>query len=127
MWEKLKITHDGTNEVKKTRTDNFEKFNNFKMQDDEKIEEMFDRFGKITHELYLMGVVYDHEKIVRKVLKNLTAPWKIKETKIEELGKTATITTDELRGKLIAYEKTYLRKEVEEIKKRKEKGIALKM
>lgn len=43
-----------------------------------------------------MGVVYDHEKIARKVLKNLTALWKIKATTIEESGRTATMTIDEL-------------------------------
>lgn len=66
---------------------------------------MFDRSGKIAH-------VYEHEKIVCKVLKNLIAPWKIKATVIEEYGKIATMATDELRGKLIAYEKTYLKKEI---------------
>lgn len=56
MWEKLKITHEGTNEVKKTRTDNLEEeFDNFKMLEDENIEEMFDGLGRITHELDLMG------------------------------------------------------------------------
>lgn len=59
------------------------------------IEEMFDRLGRITHELDLMGVVYEHEKIVHKVLKNLTTPWKIKATIIEESGKTTTMTTDD--------------------------------
>lgn len=116
MWEKLQITHEGTNEVRKTRTDNLEEeFDNFKMRDDETIEEMFDKLGEIAHELDLMGVLYDHEKIVRKVLKNLIGPWKIKATTIEESRKTTTMTTNEQQGKLIAYKKTYLRRETEEL------------
>lgn len=51
IWKKLRITHEGTNEVKKTKTNNLdEEFDNFKMQEDETIEKMFDRLGKITHE-----------------------------------------------------------------------------
>lgn len=75
MWGKLKITHEGTNEVKKTRTDSLEEeFYNFKMLDDETMEEMFNRLAIITHELHLMGVVYSHEKNVCKVLKNFSGP-----------------------------------------------------
>lgn len=103
--------YEGTNEVRKTRTDNLEEeFDNFKMRDDETIGEMFDRLRKITQELDLMGVVYNHEKIVRKVLKNLTGPWKIKATTIEESSKITNMTTNELRGKLIANKSTYLRR-----------------
>lgn len=84
------------------------------MMEDETIEEMFEQLGRITHELDLMGVIYEHEKIVCKVLKNLVAPWKIKATTIEESRKIVTMTTNELKGKLIAYEKTYLKMKVEE-------------
>lgn len=57
-----------------------------------------------------MGVVYEHEKIVHNVLKNLTPPRKINATKIEKYEKTTIMIIDELRGKLISYEKTYLKK-----------------
>lgn len=84
----MKITHEGTNKVCKTITDNLEeKFDNFKMKDDEPIEDMFDRLGKITHKIDLMGVVYNHEKIVCKVLKNLTRPWKIKAQQSKSLAR----------------------------------------
>lgn len=128
MWEKLNITHEGTNKVCKTRTDNLkEDFDNFKMKDDEITEEMFDELGKITLELDLMRVVNDHEKIICKVLKNLTGQWKIKAIAIEESGKTVSMTNDEERGQLMAYESTTLRKETKEINLRKEKGVALRI
>ncbi|MED6154437.1 hypothetical protein PIB30_112514, partial [Stylosanthes scabra] len=62
--------------------------------------------------------------IVDKVLWSLTPKWDGKITSIEEGRNFNTLTYDQLRGNLLAYEVKYLNHQGEEEKKKK--GLALK-
>ncbi|MED6191383.1 hypothetical protein PIB30_115892, partial [Stylosanthes scabra] len=73
----------------------------------------------------MLGKTFTEEEIVDKVLWSLTPKWDSKITVIEEGINFNTLTYDQLRGNLIAYEIKYLNNnQVEEEKKKK--GLALK-
>ena len=85
MWEKLKITYEGTDKVKETRIDILvAQYERFQMQTGESITQMFSRFTDITNGLAGLGKVYDVPDMVRKVLRSLPSSWTPKVTAIEE-------------------------------------------
>ncbi|MQM09908.1 hypothetical protein Taro_042791 [Colocasia esculenta] len=52
MWEKLRITYEGTNKVKETRIDILvAQYERFQMQQGESISQMYSRFRDITNGL----------------------------------------------------------------------------
>ncbi|XP_016206051.1 uncharacterized protein LOC107646378 [Arachis ipaensis] len=73
IWNKLKITHEGTKQVRETRTDMLMKeYEMFNMKEDESIDQMFKRFSIIINNLDAMGKSYSKETLVRKILRSLT-------------------------------------------------------
>ncbi|XP_022728776.1 uncharacterized protein LOC111284351 [Durio zibethinus] len=123
IWDKLAITHEGTNQVKETKigmlTHDYELF---KMKPDETISEMSNRFTDIINGLKALEKTYSNMEIVKKILNSLPKSWKAKMTAIEEFKDPHTLFLDELTGSLITYEMK-IRRGQEPIKKG---GIALK-
>ncbi|MED6215520.1 hypothetical protein PIB30_114435 [Stylosanthes scabra] len=72
----------------------------------------------------MLGKEFSEEEIVDKVLWSFTPKWDRKITAIEEGRNFNTLTYDQLRGNLLAYEVKYLNHQGEE--KEKKKGLALK-
>ncbi|MED6116335.1 hypothetical protein PIB30_099346, partial [Stylosanthes scabra] len=71
----------------------------------------------------MLGKTFTKEEIVDKVLWSLTPKWDSKITAIEEGRNFNTLTYDQLRSNLIAYEVKYLNNnQVEEEKKKKEES-----
>ena len=72
IWDKLIVTHEGTEQVKESRVSllvhNYELF---KMKPDETIPQMFTRFTDIINGLTSLGKIYTNAEIVRKVLRSL--------------------------------------------------------
>ena len=99
------------------------KYELFHMKEDEKIDEMFERLLIIVNNLDVLGKTLTDEELVRKVLRSPTRPWLSKILAIQEGRDISTLTYDELRGNLIAYETTHLRNEVGD---KKQKSLALK-
>ena len=93
------------------------------MKEDEKIDEMFERLSVIVNNLDVLGKTLTDEELVRKVLRSLTRPWLSNFLAIQEGRDISTLTYDELRRNLIAYETTHLRNEA---KDKKKKSLALK-
>ena len=60
----------------------------------------------------VLGKILTDEELVRNVLRSLTKPLLPKISAIQEGRDISTLTYDELKGNLIAYETTYLRNEV---------------
>ncbi|XP_075078359.1 uncharacterized protein LOC142164315 [Nicotiana tabacum] len=106
MWDKLEVTYEGTS----------------KMKERESIEEMFARFIKIISDLTAFGKPYSSGNQVRKILRSLPTTWQIKVVTLEsqDLNK---LLFDELRGELIAFKKTHLKKTNQ---KEKKKTVAFK-
>ncbi|XP_072077812.1 uncharacterized protein [Arachis hypogaea] len=123
IWDKLRLTHEGTKQVKETRIDMLMKeYEMFSMKKDESINQMFERFSIIINNLDAMGRNYSKETLVRKILRSLTKKWEVKSTTISERNDLIKITYDELRGKLLAYETTHM----SQYKDDKKKSIVLK-
>ena len=56
----------------------------FTMEEDEEIDDMFERLSTIVSNLEILRISYLDEKLVRKVLRNLTKPWVSKGSAIQE-------------------------------------------
>ncbi|XP_075076346.1 uncharacterized protein LOC142163001 [Nicotiana tabacum] len=94
MWDKLEVTYEGTNKVKETHINMLvHDYELFQMKEGESIEEMFVRFRKIISDLKAFGKPYTSGD--------------------QDLNK---LSYDELRGELIAFEKTHLKKTNQEEK-----------
>ncbi|XP_057755342.1 uncharacterized protein LOC130974481 [Arachis stenosperma] len=91
------------------------------MKKGETIDEMFERFNVIITGLDAMGITYFESVLMRRILRCLTKEWKTKAIVIAESGGIDTMTYDYLRGNLLAFKNTYLKKDT-----KKKKGIALK-
>ncbi|VFQ96690.1 unnamed protein product, partial [Cuscuta campestris] len=56
MWEKLEVTYEGTAQVREAKIDHLtHEYELFSMKENEKIEEMFERFSNIINPLNLLG------------------------------------------------------------------------
>ncbi|XP_070023299.1 uncharacterized protein [Nicotiana sylvestris] len=94
MWDKLEVTYEGTNKVKETHINILvHDYEHFSMKEGESIEEMFARFRKIISDIKTKVITLESQ----------------------DLNK---LSYDELRGELIAFEKTHLKKTNQEEKKK---------
>lgn len=74
MWDKLRVTNEGTRELRKSRIDALLKeYENFQMRETEKIDEMFERFGRIINDLDSLGERLQQEKLERRVMRRLSS------------------------------------------------------
>ncbi|XP_075096218.1 uncharacterized protein LOC107782049 [Nicotiana tabacum] len=78
---------------------------------------MFSKFSKIIIDLKAFGEPYTSGNQVRKILRSLPTTWQTKVVTLEsqDLNK---LSYDELRGELIAFERTHLKKTNQEEKKK---------
>ncbi|XP_070022726.1 uncharacterized protein [Nicotiana sylvestris] len=118
MWDKLEVTYEGTSKIKETHINMLvHDYELFQMKEEESIEEMFARFSKIISDLKAFGKPYSSGDQVRKIIRSLPTTWKTKVVTLEsqDLNK---LSYDELRGELIYFEKTHLKKKNQEEKKK---------
>ncbi|MQL68204.1 hypothetical protein Taro_000483 [Colocasia esculenta] len=105
MWEKLRITYEGTDKVKETRIDILvAQDERFQMQSGETITQMYSRFTNITNGLAGHGKNYEMGDMVRKILRSLPASWTPKVTAIEEANDLKRMSLEKLVGSLMAHE-----------------------
>ncbi|MQM19803.1 hypothetical protein Taro_052815, partial [Colocasia esculenta] len=105
MWEKLRITYEGTDKVKKTRIDILvTQYERFQMQSGESITQMYSRFTDITKRLAGLGKIYQMGDMVRKILRSLLASWTPKVTAIEDANDLKIMSLEKLIGSLMAHE-----------------------
>lgn len=127
IWDILCATYEGSIDVKKNKIDLLVKrYELFKMDKEESINKMFQRFNLIVNELTCLGKVYSVEDQVRKILRSLPVTWVPKITAIEEAKDLGSLALHELIGSLTTYEdklKSY--EEEKEVPKREDKNLAL--
>src|SRR5574338_697182 len=105
IWQTLKTTHEGTSKVKQSKISMLKnQFQNFKMKQDESINDMYSRFQDIYHSLLALGEKFTDFDIVSKILNSLTDEWERKVLAIEESNDISTIKLEELIGNLMSYE-----------------------
>ncbi|MQM23012.1 hypothetical protein Taro_056073 [Colocasia esculenta] len=105
MWQKLRITYEGTDKVKETRIDILvTQYERFQMQPGESITQMFSRFIDITNGLAGLGKINEMGDMVRKILRSLPSSWTPKVTAIEEANDLKKMLLEKLIGSLMAHE-----------------------
>ncbi|VFQ79600.1 unnamed protein product [Cuscuta campestris] len=98
MWDKLEITYEGTNQVREAKIDFLtHEYELFRMKENEKIDEMFERFSKIINDLHALKKTYTDKELVRKILRSLTPEWRSKADAIQESIGITNVTIDGLR------------------------------
>ena len=72
MWEVLEVTHEGIEDVKRSRKHSLiQEYELFRMQPEESIADVQKRFTHIVNHLTGLGKVFDKEELNIKVLKCL--------------------------------------------------------
>ena len=102
-----------------------QKYELFKMGQDEDISKMFTRFNDIIVQLKGLGKVISTHELNRKFLQALPKEWRPKVTAIEEAKDLKKLTLEELIGSLITHEQTLLHDKEEKNESRKKKDLAL--
>ncbi|XP_068465105.1 uncharacterized protein [Phaseolus vulgaris] len=127
MWEVLEVTHEGTDDVKRSRKHSLiQEYELFRMQSEESIADVQKQFTHIVNHLTGLGKVFDKEEFNIKVLKCLDRSWQPKVTTISESRDLSKMSTAALFGKLIEHELELKRLKEQETVEKRAKGIALK-
>jgi gag-polypeptide of LTR copia-type/Zinc knuckle len=125
IWNLLEVTHEGTNEVKRSKIDLlFRQYELFQMEPNESITQMITRFTNIVNELDSLGKSMDNEEQVRKILRVLPTSWMPKVTALKETKDFTKFTLEELIGSLMTHE---IEVKSHEQNPRREKGLALQV
>ena len=105
MWDILKVTHEGTNDVKRARKHALiQEYELFRMQKGETICDMQKRFSHIMNHLISLGKTFDKEELNIKILKCLDRTWQPKVTAISESKDLTSMIVASLFGKLREHE-----------------------
>ena len=119
IWNRLEVTHEGTNQVKKSKINMLvHKYKLFKMEHDESITVMFTRFMDIINGLKSLGKSYSNSDLVRKILKSLPRIWEAKVTAIQEAKDLNVLLLEELLGSLMMHELSMKQHQEEDVKKK---------
>ena len=103
-----------------------QKYEPFKIEPIETITSMYTRFNDIVNNLKNLGKVYTDDDLCRKILRSLLHTQDSKVTAIQKARDLSILKVKELVVSLMTYELGLNEYEKEELKKKKEKGIALK-
>ena len=128
IWILLQVTHEGTNQVKESKIGALtQKYELFKMLEDEDISKMFTRFNDIIVQLQGLGKPIPSSELNRKFLQALPWEWRPKVTAIEEAKDLKTLPLEELLGSLITHEQTLLNDKEDKGTSKKKKDLALRI
>jgi len=127
MWGTLKVTHEGTNDVKRARKHTLiQEYDIFRMLKGESITDVQKQFTHIVNHLMSLGKVFDKEELNIKILKCLDRSWQLIVTVISKSRDLTSLTTASLFGKLREHELEMNRLNIQESKDKYVRNIALK-
>ena len=105
IWGRLKVTLEGTNQVKKIKINILiHKYELFKMEPTKSIISMYTRFTDIVNNLKNLGKVYIDADLCRNILRSLPQIWDSKVIAIQEASDLSILKVEELVGSLMTYE-----------------------
>ncbi|KAK2422340.1 gag-protease polyprotein [Trifolium repens] len=105
MWDTLVTHFEGTNDVKISKINTLtQEFELFHMLYGESIEDMQQRFIKITNKLHGLGKPIINQDATNKILRCLSRSWQTKVTAIKEANDLTTLSLTTLFGKLTEHE-----------------------
>jgi gag-polypeptide of LTR copia-type/Zinc knuckle len=123
IWNLLEVTHEGTNEVKRSKIDLLTRqYELFEMLPDESVNVMITRFTNIVNELDSLGRSIENEEQVRKILRILPKSWMPLVTALKESKDFTKFSLEELIGSLMTHE---IEVQSHERHPRRDKGLAL--
>ncbi|XP_057990597.1 uncharacterized protein LOC131172979 [Hevea brasiliensis] len=127
VWDKLKVTYEGTNQVKESKANRLvREYELFEMKPGETISEMSIRFTDLVNVLKALEKEFTEEELVNKVLRSLPKSWETKVTVIFDTKDFSKFTYDELIGSLITHEMLYDKSKSNVDDENKRRGIPLK-
>jgi len=127
MWDILQVTHEGTTDVKRSRINTLShKYELFRMNQNETIQDMQKIFTHIVNHLASLGKIFPNEDLINKVLRCLIRQWQPKVTTIAESRDLTIMFLATLFGKLQEHEMELIRLHQNEENDKKNKGIALR-
>ena len=127
MWDTLEVTHEGTEEVKRSRMNTLsQEYEMFRMKPGESILELQKRFTHLINHLISLGKDFSNSDLNLKVLRSLTRVWQPKVTAISEKKSLSKMTLAALFGKLQEHELELSRLEESEEVDKKKRTISLK-
>ena len=127
MWDTLRLTHEGTTDVKRSRINALtHEYELFRMNANENIQSMQKRFTHIVNHLASLEKIFHNEDFINKVLRCLSRQWQPKVTAIAESRDLTNTSLVTLFGKLQEHEMELMRLNQHEENDKKKKGIALK-
>ncbi|KAK9028501.1 hypothetical protein V6N11_025659 [Hibiscus sabdariffa] len=122
IWDKLGVVHKGTNEVNEIKIGLLNlNYENFKMDPNEDIKAIFNRFSIIVNELKGFGEAIPEDKLVRKLIYSLPESWDSKKTAIIKAKNLKELKLVELIGLLLTHElmsKPLIREKEKKIKEK---------
>lgn len=96
MFESLKMTHEGNLQVKETKAlALIQKYEAFKMEEEESVEAMFSRFQILVAGLKVLDKGYSTADHVKKIIRSLPKKWRPMVTALKlakDLNKVRTMT-----------------------------------
>nr|KYP31523.1 hypothetical protein KK1_048098 [Cajanus cajan] len=105
MWNTLQVTHEGTNDVKRSRKHTLiREYELLRMNHGESISDFQKRFTHLINHLVDLGRKFEEEELNLKVLQCLDRSWQAKVTAIEESKDLTSLTLATLFGKLREHE-----------------------
>ncbi|XP_050207288.1 uncharacterized protein LOC126656728 [Mercurialis annua] len=128
MWETLESYYEGTHQVKGKKLElPLGEYEGFKGLPNEDVSSMTSRLLKIVHSLEQLGKFFKLNEINGKILRSLPILlWQPKTTAIIETHDLSTLRTDELIGKLLLHEMSYIKLIQAEMEKEKSGIVAFK-
>ena len=118
IWDKLKVTHEETTQVKKSKISLLSnQYEMFKMQSNESITSWFDRYTSIVNQLNQLGRVILEDELVKRLIRSLPKAWRSIVVAIREIKNLNKIFLDEIYGSLLTYEQEVNQIDEEEKKK----------
>src|SRR5262249_49472169 len=105
ICDELESTYEGSSKVRDTKISLLcGQFENFKMQPNETIDAMHNRFINIINPLCVLGKNFTNVEINSKLLRSLPKDWEAKRIAIEEARDLNTMSKEELLGTLKTHE-----------------------
>ena len=97
IWDKLKVKHESTTQVKKSKiTLFFNQYEMFKMQSNKSITSWFDRYITIVNQLNQLSRVISKDELVKRLLRSLPKTWRSAIVTIREAKDLNKVSLDEI-------------------------------
>ena len=105
MFDSLRMTHEGNTQVKETKAlALIQKYEAFKMEEEETIETMFSRFQTLVAGLKVLDKGYSTTDHVKKIIRSLPKQWRPMVTTLKLSKDLDKISLEELISSMKSHE-----------------------